>query len=224
MPIPGSEYLSQTLHIISQSLLIPDIIGLIILFAQAFLHLGGLAAEHQQRRREQKFPLGEILNALPEGLPGPEALRQLNLPPGLRQILSDFTAQNHLPYPARRLLAENLLAREELRAGKMLDKTDLIAKWGPILGLMGTLIPLGPGLAALGQGDINTLAQAMVVAFDTTVVGVAAGGIAYLVSKVRRRWYEEHLSSVETLLELCLGGEPDAAEKPKKAVASGRRS
>lgn len=39
---------------------------------------------------------------------------------------------------------------------------------GPILGLLGTLIPLGPGLAALGSGDIVTLAEALTVAFDTT--------------------------------------------------------
>ncbi|MHB1127596.1 MAG: MotA/TolQ/ExbB proton channel family protein [Bacillota bacterium] len=223
MLIPGSEYLGKTLHIISQSLLMPDILGLIILFVLAFLHLGGLAAEHQQRRRERGFTLGEILKTLPDGPRLPEAVLELDLPPGLRKILSNFTGQSHLPYPARRVLAENLLAQEELRAGKLLDKTDLIAKWGPILGLMGTLIPLGPGLAALGQGDINTLAQAVVVAFDTTVVGIAAGGIAYLVSKVRRRWYEEHLSSVETLLELCLGGETDAAAEPKKVAVSGRR-
>ncbi|MEW6662153.1 MAG: MotA/TolQ/ExbB proton channel family protein [Bacillota bacterium] len=223
MLIPGSEYLSKTLHVIAQSLLIPCIIGLIIMLVQAFLHLGGLAAEHQQRRRERSIPLGELLNALPEGPRLPEAVMALNLPPRLREVLSNFTGQGHLPYPARRVLAENLLAQEELWAAKVLEKTDLIVKLGPILGLMGTLIPLGPGLAALGQGDINALAQAVVVAFDTTVAGVAAGGIAYLVSKVRRRWYAEHLNSVEALLDLCLGGETNAAAEPKKVVFGGRR-
>ena len=53
---------------------------------------------------------------------------------------------------------------------------------GPILGLLGTLIPLGPGLAALGSGDIVTLAEALTVAFDTTVTGLVIGALAYLVS------------------------------------------
>ena len=50
---------------------------------------------------------------------------------------------------------------------------------GPILGLLGTLIPLGLGLAALGSGDIVTLAEALTVAFDTTVTGLVIGALAY---------------------------------------------
>ena len=50
---------------------------------------------------------------------------------------------------------------------------------GPILGLLGTLIPLGPGLAALGSGDIVTLVEALTVAFDTTVTGLVIGVLAY---------------------------------------------
>ncbi len=69
---------------------------------------------------------------------------------------------------------------------------------------MGTLIPMGPGLAALGGGDVNTLAQAIIIAFNTTVVGLAAGGIAYFISKVRRRWYEEYLSNLDALCESAL--------------------
>lgn len=71
-----------------------------------------------------------------------------------------------------------------------LERADLLARSGPILGLMGTLIPLGPGLAALGSGDIDILATAMTVAFDTTVIGLLIGLVAYLIGRIRRRWYE----------------------------------
>ena len=87
---------------------------------------------------------------------------------------------------------------------------------GPILGLLGTLIPLGPGLAALGSGDIVTLAEALTVAFDTTVTGLVMGALAYLVSKFKKQWYESDLIVLETIAEaeletlnrkwvLCLG-------------------
>jgi len=82
---------------------------------------------------------------------------------------------------------------------------------------MGTLIPMGPGLAALGAGDIAGLAQAIIVAFDTTVVGLAAGGIAYVISKVRKRWYEDNLTTLETLSESVL--EVLDASKTKTPVA-----
>lgn len=73
---------------------------------------------------------------------------------------------------------------------------------GPILGLLGTLIPLGPGLAALGSGDIVTLAEALTVAFDTTVTGLVIGALAYyLVSKFKKQWYESDLIVLETIAE-----------------------
>ena len=57
-----------------------------------------------------------------------------------------------------------MIEEEEMKSVKIIEKTDIIAKIGPAIGLMGTLIPLGPGLAALGTGDINTLAQNLLVA------------------------------------------------------------
>ncbi|MFC3606982.1 MotA/TolQ/ExbB proton channel family protein [Stutzerimonas tarimensis] len=85
----------------------------------------------------------------------------------------------------------------ERRARKRLDRADLIARVGPMLGLMGTLIPLGPGLAALGEGNVQILSVAMRVAFDTTVLGLLAGVIGFALGRLRRRWYDELLDELE---------------------------
>lgn len=82
------------------------------------------------------------------------------------------------------------LSAFENYANKRLERSDLLAKSGPILGLMGTLIPLGPGLAALNSGNLDILSTAITVAFDTTVVGLLAGLIAFVVARMRRRWYD----------------------------------
>ena len=87
---------------------------------------------------------------------------------------------------------------------KSLERLDIVTRIGPTLGLMGTLIPMGSGLAALGSGDVSTLANAIIVAFDTTVVGIGAGAVAYVVAKIRRRWYEEYSSNLQLFVNAVL--------------------
>lgn len=82
-------------------------------------------------------------------------------------------------------------------ARRRLERADLLARIPPMLGLMATIIPLGPGLAALGQGDPSKLASAVTVAFDATVLGLLAGIVGLVIGKLRRRWYEEVLEKME---------------------------
>ncbi len=96
----------------------------------------------------------------------------------------------------------SLLQDEEHRMWKSLDSLKMIIRLGPGLGLIGTLIPMGTGLAALGQGDLNQLSQDLVVAFTTTVVGMALGLIAYCLFTVQRRWVEADVKSMELAAEL----------------------
>ena len=79
---------------------------------------------------------------------------------------------------------EHLLANYEVEAEKELGRSRTFIKLGPMLGLMGTLIPMGPALVGLAQGDISSMAYNMQVAFATTVVGlvIAAVGIITLQS------------------------------------------
>ena len=63
---------------------------------------------------------------------------------------------------------------------------------------------MGPGLAALGTGDIATLAQSLTIAFDTTVTGLGVGAVAFLISKYKKQWYETELIDVETIAEVEL--------------------
>lgn len=88
--------------------------------------------------------------------------------------------------------------RIECVARRRIERSDLLARVSPMLGLMGTIIPLGPGLAALGRGDPQLLADAVIVAFDATALGLAAGIIGLVLARLRRRWYEELLTELES--------------------------
>ena len=182
--IPGSEVLTSTLNMISQSLQIPVIIFLVVFAIFAVLAIGGLISEYTSRKK--------ITPDLIEGL-----IYAIANAGSLEEIKNII--QNAKIYESQKvvLIKENKFA-------KSIERTDVVTRIGPTLGLMGTLIPMGPGLAALGAGDVNTLANAIIVAFDTTVVGIGAGAVAYFVSKVRRRWYEEYLSNLDALADALL--------------------
>lgn len=74
---------------------------------------------------------------------------------------------------------------------RRVERADMLARIAPMLGLMGTLIPLGPGLAGLGEGNLNALTEAIMIAFDTTVLGLFTGAIGFVLGRLRRRWYDE---------------------------------
>ncbi len=215
--IPGSEMLSAALHVISQSLLIPVIIGLLAFMVYAIISFGGLLSEYSGR---VKFDVGDVKKIIKDfSNPGTpehvlEVIEKSNLSENNKEILISIVESDDIGLKSRESLARKLIENEEYKIAKSLEKTDIVTRLGPTLGLMGTLIPMGPGLAALGSGDINALAQAIIIAFDTTVVGIAAGGVAYVISKVRRRWYEDNLSTLETLAESVLEVLENASKKP----------
>ena len=219
--IPGSEALSAALHVISQSLLIPVIIGLLAFMVYAIISFGGLLSEYSSR---VKFEVGDVKKLIKDmSNPGTpehvlEVVEKSDLSENHKEILVSIVESDDLGLKSRESLARKLIENEEYKIAKSLEKTDIVTRLGPTLGLMGTLIPMGPGLAALGSGDINALAQAIIIAFDTTVVGIAAGGVAYVISKVRRRWYEDNLSTLETLAESVLEVLENASKKPAQVT------
>ncbi len=97
----------------------------------------------------------------------------------------------------RRLELSGDSERLACRARRRIDRADLLARIGPMLGLMGTLIPLGPGLAAMGRGELEILAQAVTVAFNTTVLGLLVGILGFLLGRLRRRWYDAAMERLE---------------------------
>ena len=85
----------------------------------------------------------------------------------------------------------------ELHTDRQLSLYRTMTRIGPLLGLMGTLIPLGPALVGLAMGDISLLARKMEVAFATTVVGLVIGALGFLLYQAANRWALDDLSLLE---------------------------
>ncbi|MDO5810182.1 MAG: MotA/TolQ/ExbB proton channel family protein [Methanobrevibacter sp.] len=205
--IPGSEILTSTLNMISQSLQIPVIIFLVVFAVFAVLAIGGLVSEFTSRKKVTPDMIEEIIYAISNAASLDDiknVIKNAGIYESQKVVLIKILRANGLTSESRHALAKKLIEFEEGKFTKTIERTDVVTRIGPTLGLMGTLIPMGPGLAALGAGDVNTLANAIIVAFDTTVVGIGAGAVAYFVSKVRRRWYEEYLSNLDALADALL--------------------
>lgn len=204
MIIQGTETLTSLIHILSESLLTPVVILLVVSVIIVILSFGGLINEYISRKPIKSNELEELIRNVSFSNNVSDMKNKIencNLFSYQKEILIRIANNHDIGSDARKALASELISSEETRLIKKTNKTDILVKVGPILGLLGTLIPLGPGLAALGSGDIMTLAESLTIAFDTTVTGLSIGALSYLISKYKKQWYESDLIAVEIVAE-----------------------
>lgn len=205
--IPGGEFLTGSLDVISQSLTIPVLVILLVIVIITIITLGGVIAEYTSRK---KVPVGTIrdliydINAAGSVDELKNIISAAKIPKSQKKVLTEIASSEALGDSSREALARKLFEFEEEKTLDTLQKTDIITRIGPTLGLMGTLIPMGPGLAALGAGDINTLASSLTVAFNTTIVGIGSGALCYVLGKIRSGWYDRYLSDLDALIDAVL--------------------
>lgn len=202
----GSNILTSTLDLVSQSLQIPVIIFLLLFAVAVVVLLGGLIREFRHRKTISNAEMKNLISGISNAGSESEILSIIEnseIPNSQKNDLKEIISSD-MDMESRIALAKKLVSSREKKLEKRLSYTDIITRIGPTLGLMGTLIPMGPGLAALGTGDIVTLSNAIIVAFDTTVVGIGAGALAYVISKIRRRWYGEYIANLDVLTDVVL--------------------
>lgn len=191
------NYISDILYWISTGLLVPVIVLLIIFFGRAILLIGNFFGQYLAIRKTDALLRKEMDALTEENLPQlAERLPQKNSSPVItyiRRILQVKDSPAHV---------QRLLADFEIAADKDLTISKTLTKMGPMLGLMGTLIPMGPALVGLSTGDIASMAYNMQVAFATTVVGLFASAIGFITQQVKQRWYLQDMTQLEFLAEL----------------------
>ncbi len=191
------ETISNTLFWISNGLLVPVVVLLLLFFLRAIILAGGFFGEFYQRMKLQK-KFAEILEIITTDNVN-EQLQQLpptNNSPLLRCLKKLSDHSDNAAY------CERLLANYEVDAEKELGRSRTFVKLGPMLGLMGTLIPMGPALVGLANGDISSMAYNMQVAFATTVVGLVIAAVGVITLQVKQRWYAREINDLEYLYKV----------------------
>lgn len=194
--------LGKVLHSMTSVLQIPVVIILILFIAAILVAIGWIISEYMNEHKHMQVQLPKLLDEIRAGeQPIEEIIETSGLLKTQKESLIEITKHSDFNDLMLESLAANLLEREQERYDAKLKPTDLLSKLGPMFGLLGTLIPLGPGIIALGQGDTMTLSQSLMTAFDTTIAGLIVAAIAIVISTIRRGWYNNYMSVLETVMD-----------------------
>ena len=191
------NYISDILYWISTGLLVPVIVLLIILFVRSLLLIGSFFGQYLSIRKTDALLRKALDELTPDCIQHLEKQlpEQSNAPiiRYMRQMLETRNSPAHV---------QRLLADYEIKADKDLSLSKTLTKMGPMLGLMGTLIPMGPALVGLSTGDISSMAYNMLVAVATTGVGLFAAAVGFITQQVKQRWYLQDMTNLEFLSNL----------------------
>ncbi|WNY26036.1 MotA/TolQ/ExbB proton channel family protein [Methanolapillus millepedarum] len=198
--------ISYIMYIFSNALLYPVMILLMLLVVVILMMTGEYITEYT-RRHKDGVAFEKTLNTLSKALKEPngnekaaDILRNME---GQAQLVTSFS-KNIADYvkDGNTLSVGRLADDYETRMVKRTEKTRIITTVGPMLGLMGTLIPLSPALMGLTSGNVENLVSNLVIAFATTVVGLFSAGIAYCLTVVRSRWYWQDMIDIDYIIDV----------------------
>ena len=199
-------YLQEIMRNAAAALLIPVMVVLVGLILFAIYSVGALIAEYATERRHFKANMPRDIKAIKDAGHDelPAAIEATGLLRRQKEALQVIVANMGLPEDDLFALARSEVTATDARYRRKVSRTDLVTKVAPMMGLMCTLIPLGPGIVAMGQGDVNTLSNSLLVAFDGTVAGLVGAVVAMTVSTIRKRWYGNYLVAMESLATCVL--------------------
>lgn len=182
----------------------PVIVLLLLLLVATVFMIGWIIGEFFTERRYLYANMPALVDEINTSYDLEGTINDSELLLRQKDALIELISHPDLTPLMRESLAVRLIQEEQSHYDFRTRISDTIAKIGPILGLLGTLIPLGPGVIALGQGDTATLSSSLLTAFDTTVMGLICAAVALVVSTIRKSWYSNYMSMLETLMECTL--------------------
>jgi biopolymer transport protein ExbB/TolQ len=186
------EVISKVLFWVANSLLIPDILILLFLFARSLLLIGSFYNQFMVKRKNDKELNDKIKNLNYLSI---ESLKDA-LPEKDNSLFIRYM-RDLLTTPASEAYSDFLISNFENEAEKDTSLSKLLAKMGPVLGLIGTLIAMSPALVGLSTGDISGMAYNMQVVFATTVVGLVVSAVGLVTLQFKQRWYARDVNNLD---------------------------
>jgi biopolymer transport protein ExbB/TolQ len=197
----SSHDVDNAIFHVANVLEVPVLICAFLALATVVVELGSYVIELRRRKRRRFASLAVGVREAREALANGDrrgalaALRGLARSSAMADALAFIVDQARTDGNDYEL--NKALADFDFNSRRRLDRTRLLVRAGPALGLMGTLIPLSPALTGLARGNTTTLSNDLRLAFSVTVVGLLIGAVAFGLSLSRDRMYGQDLSDLE---------------------------
>ncbi len=175
------NHVETLMYQVSGLLLPPVLLVITLLFFYAFFILGCFAAQYLQRKRNAPH-YHQAINSLGAN----KSVLQSRSMPGYR-LFSHYQDN-------RRKTVTDL----EIFALKELEKQRIVTRIAPMLGLVATMIPMGPALKALADGNIQGISENLVIAFAAVIFGLMTASITFWTASVKKRWFVGELNDLQT--------------------------
>lgn len=134
------------LRAVSGALEVPVVVLLVLFLLAAVALVGWLIAEYCTERRHLKVALPSLMEQLRTADDREAVIENSCLLRRQKDALLELLRHPDFTDATREALAVELLEREQDRYDNIVKLSELLARLALMLGLLGTLIPLGPGM------------------------------------------------------------------------------
>ncbi len=173
--------LEELMYQMSDFFMAPVLIVLVILFAYSLLALGAFGWQAWQRHHARK-----------------------NYQQAVKLLPQTMVAQRIKGYPLLALAQQSPeVTRDQLDVAALehLESVRLVSRLAPMLGLIATMVPMGPALKSLADGDIQGISENLIVAFSAVIFGLVIASITFWIASVKKRWLAIELVEIVSHLE-----------------------
>jgi hypothetical protein len=172
--------IEQTMYQLSDFFMAPVLCLIALLFIYSLFATGQFFSQTMQRRRHYK-----------------SFLQLLNSKLGINQTLK----LNGYPMASLANEMPNISQDQlDVAALKELEGVRNVSRLAPMLGLIATMIPMGPALKSLADGNIQGISENLIVAFSAVIFGLIIASITFWIASVKKRWMVEELVALMPLI------------------------
>ena len=170
-------WLEQLMYQLSAWFMAPVLIAISVLFLYCLSSLGGFAAQWWQRQKNSQHYVAatqdkEIAQTTLAGYP-----------------LMTYAKQ----HPSA------TMEKLDVMALKQLEVLRITTRIAPMLGLIGTMIPMAPALKSLSNGNVQGISESLIIAFSVVIFGMVIASTSFWIASVKKRWLATELVDIAGL-------------------------